>query len=209
MRRGVLPLVAALVLLPGCHGFWGTQSSSGSGTVTHGPTEAQAESAVRNAVPAAEAYGAHHSSYKGLSVEALRSYDNAIGDVTVVAAGSTGYCIESSAEGVTFSFTGPRGKVVPVACGTAPLGGNNASVPPRTYEAQTNVRVALPAIEAWYADNGSYTGMTLAKLRSRYDYGIPDVKLVGVQKSRYCVESSADGEMWSYRHSTGVVRGGC
>jgi hypothetical protein len=209
MRRGVLPLVAALVLLPGCHAYWDTQSSSGSGTVTHGPTEAQAESAVRNAVPAAEAYGADHGSYKGLTIEVLRSYDNTIGDVNVVAAGATRYCIESSAEGVTFSFTGPGGQLVPVACGTAPLGGSNASAPPRTYEAQTNVRVALPAIEAWYADNGSYTGMTLAKLRSRYDYGIPDVKLVGVQKSRYCVESSAEGETWSYRPSTGLARGGC
>lgn len=212
MRRGLLPLVAALILLPGCHEYWGassSSSSSGSSTV-YGPTAPQAESAVRNAIPAAEAYGAdHYGSYKGMTVEVLRSYDNAIGDVSVAAVGKTSYCIESSAEGVTFSFTGPGGELVPIGCGTAPLQGNQPPVAPPSYDAQTNVRAALPAIEAYYADHGSYAGMTLAKLRSRYDYGIPDVKIVRVRKTTYCVESSAEGDTWSYRHSTGLVRGGC
>ena len=31
--------------------------------------------------------------------------------------------------------------------------------------AKANVRAALPAVEAFYADNGTYTGMTLVALR--------------------------------------------
>ena len=36
----------------------------------------------------------------------------------------------------------------------------------------SNVRAAIPAAEAFYSDNGSYTGMSLAQLRS-IDQGIP------------------------------------
>jgi hypothetical protein len=212
MRRGLLPLVAALVALTGCHGYWGTSSSSSTSgsTTVYGPTEAEAVSAVRNAVPAAEAYGADHDgSYEGLTVEILRSYDGAIGDVSVGDASRTRYCIESSAEGITVSFTGPGGELLPIACGSAPLRANNAPVAPPSYEAPTNLRIAVPAIEAYYADNGTFAGMTLTKLRSLYDYGIPDVKIVGARKRTYCIESSAEGETWSYRPSTGVVRGNC
>jgi hypothetical protein len=211
MRRGLLPLAAALVLLPGCHELWGSQSaeSSGSATVTLGPTEDEAAAAVRSAIPAAEAYGADHGSYKGLTVDALRSYDHAVGDVSVVVAGRARYCIERSAEGVTFSFTGPRGELVPVACGTAPLQGNHAPIAPPTYEAQTNVRAAIPAIEAWRYDHGTYEGMTVAKLRSRYDFGIPDVTLVRIRPNSYCVESSRNGETWSYTQGAGLVPRGC
>jgi hypothetical protein len=216
MRRGLglLPLVAVLLALTGCHDYWGTQSTetSGSGTVTRGPTEAEAAAAVRNAIPAIEAYGADHGSYNGLTIEVLRSYDRAVGDVSVVMAGRARYCIESSAEGATFSFTGPRGKVIPVACGTAPLGGNKTPTPPPppSYDAQTNVRAAIPAIGAYYADNGTYVGMTVAKLRRTYDAGLPDVKLVRVREDSYCVESSAGGETWSYHGPRrGLVAGRC
>ena len=35
--------------------------------------------------------------------------------------------------------------------------------------AQANVRSAIPAVEAFYADHGTYVGMTLAKLKASYD----------------------------------------
>jgi hypothetical protein len=207
MRRGFVLLASALMLLAGCSGKSGT-SAPGGGSTTHGPTAADAEAAVRGAVPAAEAYGADHGTYKGLTVAVLRTYDNGVGDVTVAAERSR-YCIQASAEGVTFSFTGPRGKVIPVGCGTAPPPADEPAVAPPTYEAQTNVRAAVPAIEAWHYDHGSYEGMTVARLRSRYDYGIPDVTLVDVRRNSYCVESSGDGETWSYRTSTGLTPKGC
>ena len=38
--------------------------------------------------------------------------------------------------------------------------------------ADANVRAALPSIEAYYGDNGNYTGMTTTNLRSTYDSGL-------------------------------------
>jgi type IV pilus assembly protein PilA len=38
--------------------------------------------------------------------------------------------------------------------------------------AESNVRAAIPAIEAFYSDNGTYTGATLATLQASYDAGI-------------------------------------
>jgi hypothetical protein len=50
----------------------------------------------------------------------------------------------------------------------------------------------VPSIEAWYADHGTYAGMTVNKLRTQYDYGISlDVKIVRATKKAYCVLSPA------------------
>ncbi|MGI8973450.1 MAG: type IV pilin protein [Gaiella sp.] len=38
--------------------------------------------------------------------------------------------------------------------------------------AQSNVRAAIPAAEAYYSDQGNYTGMTLANLKASYDAGL-------------------------------------
>jgi len=52
--------------------------------------------------------------------------------------------------------------------------------------------------------------MTVRELRVKYDYGIPDVKIVKASKTAYCVESTAGSETWSYRGPTrGFVAGGC
>src|SRR5262249_11818195 len=39
-------------------------------------------------------------------------------------------------------------------------------------KAQTLVRASIPAVEAYYSDNGTYAGMTVAALR-KIDYAIP------------------------------------
>jgi hypothetical protein len=60
--------------------------------------------------------------------------------------------------------------------------------------AQTNVQAAIPAVEAWYADHGTYAGLTLEALRQQYDAELPDVTIVGpLNVKTYCVESTADG----------------
>ena len=41
--------------------------------------------------------------------------------------------------------------------------------------ASANVRAAVPSAEAYFADNGNYTGMTVANLKTDYDSGIKDV----------------------------------
>src|SRR5579884_3882931 len=38
--------------------------------------------------------------------------------------------------------------------------------------ADADVRAALPAIEALYADKGSYSSLTVTKLRASYDSGV-------------------------------------
>jgi type II secretion system protein G len=58
--------------------------------------------------------------------------------------------------------------------------------------AKANVRAALPAVEAYYADNGAYNAlMTQAKLKASYDAGI---KLAAdptiYNANSYCIKST-------------------
>ena len=79
-------------------------------------------------------------------------------------------------------------------------------------KARSNVRAAIPAIEAWKADHGTYEGMTVAALNSEYDGTIGDsVRLVGaLTRDTYCVESTVNGDTWSYRGPRrGFRHGGC
>ena len=65
-------------------------------------------------------------------------------------------------------------------------------------EAQANVRAALPAIEAYYADHGTYAGATVEGLRAGYDAGIGDVRLVGrLNRRGYCLESTVGAVTFS------------
>ena len=91
------------------------------------------------------------------------------------------------------------------------LGGSSSSGSDEASSAQSNLRNSVPAIEAWYADYGTYAGMTVNKLRTQYDYGISlDLKIVQATKKSYCVESTVAGETWSYHGpSRGLIPGGC
>jgi type IV pilus assembly protein PilA len=62
--------------------------------------------------------------------------------------------------------------------------------------AKANVRSAVPAIEAYYGDNQTYVGMTVAGLRSQYDSGISSSLTLGsLTASGYCVSSSVGGKI--------------
>jgi len=64
--------------------------------------------------------------------------------------------------------------------------------------AQANVRASVPAIEAYYADNGSYAGATPDILRTTYDAGLPDVHFVGrFTRTTYCVQSTVGAATYS------------
>src|SRR5215207_9529051 len=58
--------------------------------------------------------------------------------------------------------------------------------------AKANVRAAIPAVEAYFADNtavpGGYTGMTLALLQSTYDQGIKNITIpaASATATSYC-----------------------
>ena len=54
--------------------------------------------------------------------------------------------------------------------------------------AQANVRAAIPAIEAYFADGTTgYAGMTLTGLQSTYDAGIKNVEIISATSVTYCV----------------------
>jgi hypothetical protein len=68
-----------------------------------------------------------------------------------------------------------------------------------TYEpddGMTAVRASIPAIEAYYADNGTYKGVTLNALKQRYDAGLAGVQIVKANDRTYCVQSTNDGFPW-------------
>ena len=82
-----------------------------------------------------------------------------------------------------------------------------------TYEpdaGMTAVRASIPAIEAYYADNGTYKGVTLQVLKERYDAGLAGVEIVKATDQTYCVESTGADFPW---HKAGpaadVLPGDC
>jgi type IV pilus assembly protein PilA len=61
--------------------------------------------------------------------------------------------------------------------------------------AQANVRSAIPAIEAFYADNQQYGGMTPAALKANYDSGISStITIPSAAGQTYCVQSTVGGK---------------
>ncbi len=62
--------------------------------------------------------------------------------------------------------------------------------------AGSNVRAALPAVEAFYADNGTYVGMTIAQLKlidQAVNLNAAPSSLAGGNAPHYCIQSDADG----------------
>ena len=62
--------------------------------------------------------------------------------------------------------------------------------------AQANVRSAVPAVEAFYSDNGTYVGMTLAALQS-IDAGIKVSTPASLSTVSYCIEASSGNYTYS------------
>ncbi|HXL43208.1 MAG TPA: hypothetical protein VN960_04025 [Gaiellaceae bacterium] len=207
MRRlfllvGVVPLLTGCFYLP----IFDSSSSSASGETS------SAQSNVRNSVPAIEAWYADHGTYAGMTLALIQHrYDASVKEVTLVRPlNRKTYCVESMVGRTSYFKAGPAADILEGHCGD-----RVAQAPPPlqapTYDAATNVRAAIPAIEAWNADRGTYAGMTVKKLRSRYDAGIPEtVTIVRATRTTYCVESTAKGETYSFRGPHGpLAPGGC
>ena len=62
--------------------------------------------------------------------------------------------------------------------------------------AKANVRAAIPAMEAFFADNNTYAGATPAFLQSTYDQGIKNITIPTATTSTYCVQSAVGGKTW-------------
>jgi hypothetical protein len=57
-------------------------------------------------------------------------------------------------------------------------------------------RTAVPAIEAYRADNGTYADMTAAALKSQYSPGVQGIVVVSAGSSSYCVSATEGGSTW-------------
>ena len=57
--------------------------------------------------------------------------------------------------------------------------------------ARANIRAAVPGVEAFFADTGAYTGITLAGLQASYDAGIKNVSFPNLSATAYCIQNVA------------------
>jgi type IV pilus assembly protein PilA len=77
---------------------------------------------------------------------------------------------------------------------------------------KANVRSIIPSLESYYADNNSYSGMTLAALQSTYDQALnlSQYTLSGVTDTTYCVQSPASGtsHVWSKAGPAAAITAG-
>jgi type IV pilus assembly protein PilA len=63
--------------------------------------------------------------------------------------------------------------------------------------AKANLRAALPSAEAFYADNGAYTGMDATDLVA-IDSGVsPTLTVASAGASTYCLTDTVSGKVWS------------
>jgi type IV pilus assembly protein PilA len=63
--------------------------------------------------------------------------------------------------------------------------------------AQANVRSSIPAVEAYFADNNTYTGATLAYLQTTYDQGVKNIVIQSATATTYCVQSTVGAETFN------------
>ena len=69
--------------------------------------------------------------------------------------------------------------------------------------AQSNIRVAVPAIAAYQVENGSYVGMTVPVLQSSYSPGIQGIEVLSADAAGYCVRSIVGPSSW-YQNGPGA-----
>jgi len=89
--------------------------------------------------------------------------------------------------------------------------------------ARANVRSAIPAVEAWNADNTGasddvdadtatkgYQGIDLAKLQTAYDKGVKNVSFSSLTDTTYCVQSTVGTKTWHKTDPGGdILTGAC
>jgi prepilin-type N-terminal cleavage/methylation domain-containing protein len=66
--------------------------------------------------------------------------------------------------------------------------------------AQADVRAAIPSVEAYYSDHGTYTGLTLTKIRVSIDSGVSNKVVIPASTltgNSYCVGANVGGKTWS------------
>lgn len=71
--------------------------------------------------------------------------------------------------------------------------------------AKSNIDVAVPAFQAYYLDNGAYTGMTLRRLQASYSRGVQNISVVSARATTYCVRSTVAGRNWYKAGPSGSI----
>ena len=76
--------------------------------------------------------------------------------------------------------------------------------------AKANVRASVPGLEAYYADNNTYVGMTLASIQASYDAGIKNITFGTLSATSYCVQSVVGQATFNKQGpSADIVTGAC
>jgi prepilin-type N-terminal cleavage/methylation domain-containing protein len=76
--------------------------------------------------------------------------------------------------------------------------------------AKANVRASIPGLEAYYADNNTYVGMTLANIQASYDAGIKNITFGTLTATSYCVQSVVGQATFNKSGpSADIVTGAC
>ena len=76
--------------------------------------------------------------------------------------------------------------------------------------AEANVRAAIPGIEAFNADHGTYVGATSAALQASYDAGIKHILIKSQTATGYCVQSTVGTAVYNKAGpSADIVSGAC
>ena len=72
------------------------------------------------------------------------------------------------------------------------------------------VRAAVPALEAYNADHGSYARVSLTALQSQYDAGVQNVTIARADATTYCAESTVGSTTYKKEGPAGeIVPGRC
>ena len=78
--------------------------------------------------------------------------------------------------------------------------------------AKANVRASIPGLEAYYADNNTYAGMTLAGIQASYDAGIKNIvfSATAPTATTYCISSTV-GAYTFFKNGPGadILLGAC
>jgi hypothetical protein len=86
----------------------------------------------------------------------------------------------------------------------------NAGLSAAEAQARADIRGAIPVIEAYRADTGTYAGVTVTGLRATYDTRVPDVDIVVTSADNYCVESEVQDRVYSKAsRSADILPGPC
>ncbi len=68
--------------------------------------------------------------------------------------------------------------------------------------AEADVRAAVPSVEAWYADKGTYAGVTTVSIKASIDSGLSSNVVIPAAQAvanSYCIGATVGGKSWSVK----------